>query len=100
MPELGQKNFFQAPEAVKVQIGLPAQKVHGKDQPSDAEVVVTMQVAYKDVIDFLLTELVPTKLVLGALPTIYQELVMMKLQMLGSREPPVSRKRTGRAQNC
>ena len=58
------------------------EQVHGKKQSRQAEVMIAMQMADEDVIDFMLTDVISPELVLTPFAAIDEELLVVNDQVL------------------
>lgn len=99
MLHLGQENFFQPPETVQMKVAFASLKVHGEQQSGETQVVIAMQVADKNVIDLLRTEIIPTQLVLATFAAVDEELMVADRQVLCRSESPIRRQRTTGTEN-
>jgi hypothetical protein len=54
--------------------------MHGTDQPDEPQVMIPVQVADKDIIDFIDFDPVLIELNLGSFPTVNQEILVVNFQ--------------------
>ena len=77
--------------AVEIQVLDTTQEAHAGDQPDQAEIMVSVQVGDKNMVDPAAPDLILVHLRLGAFPAIYQEKMVVKGNHLGRRMPVESR---------
>ena len=70
MFQLRQDDFIKSPETIKMKVILSSQEMHGEQQAHQSEVVITMQVADEDVVDFMMAEVVSLELQLAGLSAV------------------------------
>src|SRR5262245_947386 len=99
MTKLRYDDLLEPAEGIDVKVMFALEELHREDESHQPEVVVTMQVADKEVIDFVLAEIVPAKLMLAAFATVDEEIMVMDLQELRGGESPIHRESTARAKN-
>lgn len=80
--KLSSDDFVQAAVAVQMQVGHPALKVHRKDQPHQAKVMITVKVTDKDMIDAVKICLHAHKLDLGCFTTVNEKSAALYFDVL------------------
>lgn len=90
VPELRGQYFIEAVMAVQVELTGAVLQLHGKDQAHKAQVVVAMQMTYKNMIDAMEVELVPHHLHLGSFSAIDHETPVLNFQQLCAGIPAES----------
>src|ERR1700730_4763831 len=84
--------LLKFPWRIQVQVMLPVHQAHAGDQTNKSEIVITMQMRNKNMIDAAATNLVSGQLHLGTLPAIHQEQVVIQRDHLRSRVTIISGK--------
>jgi len=82
MPQLGQHDLLQSSETVDMQIMLTVEEVHGKQQAHEPEIVITMKVAYENMIDLVCALVIFSQLKLTTLPAIKKKVTVLNNKML------------------
>ena len=91
MPELCGDDFIKTGMAVEMQIVCPSEEMHCKDKPHQAQVMITVQMTYKNIVDPVKIGLKPHELHLSAFATIDQEMPVLHFDQLGRWKSAVSR---------
>ena len=76
-----------------MKIVFPAQQMHREQQTHQAQVVVSMQVADEDVVDFVNTQIKPSHLQLAPFAAIDEKMMVMNNYILRGSKPSVCRQR-------
>jgi len=91
--ELGQKNLIEAAVTINVKVVHPPLQVHRKQQTRQAKVMIAMKMAYENMIDLMIRELIPLQLHLRSFTRIHQEEPVLNFNELRGGKSSVGRKR-------
>jgi hypothetical protein len=91
-------DLIQPAMAVQVQIVRSSQQVHRKDQPHQSQIVISVKVGDKDVIDPVKVRLKTHELHLRALPTVNKKVTVFDFDQLRRRISSVRRQSATRTE--
>lgn len=86
-------DFVEAGLTVQMKVVCTPEQVHGKQQPHQSEVMVTMKMRDQDVADAVHVGVVAHELHLHAFSAINEKIPVLDFHQLSGRKPPVCRQR-------
>ena len=99
MFELCKQYLFEAAKTIQVEVGFALLQVHRKDQSREAKVMVAMEVADKNMIDFVYAESILRESQLRSLTAVDEKMPILNSEILRRRKSAVSRQRSTGAED-